>query len=63
MKGCGTCEAKRSEICSFILKRKLLVLALSETEEKGEGECNFGSVFGRVSGVVNGLVVKELLCF
>ena len=54
MRGCSTCEIKRSEIGSGMLVRKLVVLVFSETYVKGEGECNFESVVGRVSGVVNG---------
>ena len=30
------------------------MLALSETKVKGKGECNFGSVVGKLSGEVNG---------
>ena len=36
-----------------MLERKLQVLAFIETKMKGK-ECNFESVVGRVSGVVNG---------
>ena len=54
MRVCSTCETKRSEIGCVMLGRKLNVLALSETKVKGNGECVFGSVIGRVSGMVNG---------
>ena len=37
-----------------MLKRKLHVLALSETKVKGKAELIFGSVIGKVFGVVNG---------
>ena len=47
-------ESKRSEIGSVVSVRKLNVLALSETNVKDKGECNFGRVVGKVSGVVNG---------
>ena len=36
-----------------MFERKLNVLALSETKVKGNGKRIFGSVVGRVSGVVN----------
>ena len=35
-------------------KRKLDMLALSETKLKGKGEVDFGGVGGRSSGVENG---------
>ena len=52
--GCSTCETKRNEIDSVILERKSRVLPLSDAKLKGKCECNFGSMVGRVSGVVNG---------
>ena len=32
-------------------RRKLGILALSETKMKGQGECDFGGVGGRYTGV------------
>ena len=52
--GCGMSEGKREEIGSMFVRRKMDVLALSETKIKGKGEVRFGSVIGRVSGVEDG---------
>ena len=38
----------------MFVKRKLDVLALSETKMKGKGEAEFGDVKGRISGVERG---------
>ena len=54
VRGCSICETKRSEIGSVMVEQKLDMLALSETKVKGKGECIFGRVVRRVSGVVNG---------
>ena len=54
VRGCGTDEVKRELIGRMFVRRKLDVLALSETKMKGEGEREFGPVKGRVSGVVGG---------
>ena len=54
MRGCSTREAKRREIGKIFVRRKLDVLALSETKLKGRGECDFGAVCGRKSGVEEG---------
>ena len=47
VRGCSTCEIKRSEIGSVKVERKSDVLALSETKMKGKGECIFGRVVAR----------------
>ena len=62
MRGCSTCETKRCEIGSVMVERKLNVLALSKTKVGGKGECNFGSVVGRVSRLVNRRA-RESSCF
>ncbi len=54
VRGCSTLESKRSEIGEMFGRRRMDVLALSETKMKGKGERMFGDVIGRVSGVVNG---------
>ena len=54
VRGCSTSEAKREEIGRMFVRRKLDVLALSETKMKGKGEIEFGSVSGRRSGVGRG---------
>ena len=54
MRGCSTIESKRCEIGSMFVKRKMDVLALSETKMKGRGEAEFGEVVGRISGVERG---------
>ena len=54
MRGCSVDEGKRVMIGKMFAERKLDVLALSETKMKGKGEREFGSVNGRVSGVVRG---------
>ena len=54
MRGCSTSEAKRREIGEMFLRRKLDILALSETKLKGKAECDFGVVSGRESGVEEG---------
>ena len=54
VRGCSTLEWKKCEIGSMFVRRKMDVLALSETKVKGRGEAVFGEVTGRVSGVVSG---------
>ena len=54
MRGCGTIEGKREEIGLLFERRRMDVLALSETKMKGTGEMEFGGVVGRVSGVTSG---------
>ena len=54
MCGCGTDEMKRVVIGRMFVKRKLNVLAMSETKMKGKGERVFGPVLGRVFGVDGG---------
>ena len=54
VRGCGTDVNKREEIGRMFVKRKMDVLALSETKMKGKGESEFGNVMGRVSGVMRG---------
>ena len=54
VRGCSTIETKRCEIGCMFRKRKMDVLALSETKIKGKGEVAFGEVTGRVSGVERG---------
>ena len=54
VRGCSTNEDKREMIGRMFVKRKLDVLALSETKMRGKGEVEFGSVFGRRSGVIRG---------
>ena len=54
VRGCSTIEMKREVIGRMFERRKFDVLALSETKVKGKGECMFGSVTGRVSGVDGG---------
>ena len=54
VQGCSTSEEKREEIGNMFRKRKLGVLALSETKMKGKGEVVFGGVGGRRSGVEDG---------
>ena len=44
-----------------MIERKLNVLALSETKVKRKGERIFGSVVGRVSGVVDGHAREEVV--
>ena len=51
VQGCSTSEVKRQEIGDIFRKRKLGLLALSETKMKGQGECDFGGVGGRYAGV------------
>ena len=50
MRGCNASE-KREEIGRLCERRKIDVLALSETKLRGRGEVAFGSVIGRISGV------------
>jgi len=50
VRGCSTHEAKREEIGRMFVRRKLDVLALSETKMKGKCESEFGSVTRRRSG-------------
>ena len=54
VQGCSTSEEKREEIGDMFRRRKLSVLALSETKMRGQGDCEFGGVGGRCSGVVDG---------
>ena len=54
MRGCGTCVGKRGEIGCMFERRKMSVLALSETKMKGKSEMIFGRVRGRISGVMDG---------
>ena len=61
MRGCSTCETKRSEIDSVMLERKLSVFALNETKVIDKGECILGSMVGRVSGVVNGRAMERVV--
>ena len=53
-RGCSTSEDKRCEIGEMFVRKKLDVCALSETKMKGKGECKFGDVEGRMSGVLRG---------
>ena len=52
--GCSTDEDKREVIGRMFERRRMDVLALSETKLRGKGETEFGSVSGRKSGVVRG---------
>lgn len=54
VRGCSTIVSKREEIGRLFERRKYGVLALNETKMKGKGECKFGSVNGRRSGVDGG---------
>ena len=54
VRGCSTIESKRCEIGSMFVKRKMDVLALSETKMKGKGEAEFREVKGRISGIERG---------
>ena len=54
VRGCSTIESKRCEIGRLFVKRKMDVLALSETKMKGKGEAEFGEVKGRISGIERG---------
>ena len=54
VRGCSTSVSKRCEIGDVFQRRKIDVLALSETKLKGKGEVAFGGVTGRVSGVGGG---------
>lgn len=54
VRGCSTSVGKRCEIGELFERRKLDVLALSETKMKGQGESMFGNVKGRISGIMNG---------
>ena len=54
VRGCSTLEGKREVIGRMFAERKYDVLALSETKMKGKGECQFGCVSGRRSGVDRG---------
>ena len=53
VQGCSTSEEKREEIGDMFRRRKLSVLALSETKMRGQGDCEFGGVGGRFSGVMD----------
>jgi len=56
VRGCGSraTEWKRKEIEKMMVKRKMDVLAMSETKLKGKGELVFGCMCGRRSGVTGG---------
>ena len=54
VRGCSTSVSKRCEIGDMFQRRKMDVLALSETKLKGKGEVAFGGVKGRVSAVRGG---------
>ena len=54
VRGCSTSVSKRCEIGDVFQRRKIDVLALSETKLKGKGEVAFAGVTGRVSGVGGG---------
>ena len=54
MRGCSTLEGKKGVIGSMFVRRKMDVLALSETKMKGRGEALFGEITGRISGVRRG---------
>lgn len=54
MRGCSTDEGKREETGRMFVDRKMDVLALNETKMRGMGECEFGCVKGRMSGVEGG---------
>ena len=54
VRGCSTKVSKRCEIGDMFVRRKMDVLALSETKMKGIGEIDLGEVKGRISGVVSG---------
>ena len=54
MRGCSVTVGKKEMIGSMFEERKLDVLALCETKMKGKGDCDFGRVSGRISGVVRG---------
>ena len=54
MRGCSSNEAKRREIGELFARRMFDVLALNETKLKGTGECDFGVVNGRKSGMEEG---------
>ena len=51
VRGCSSSEDKRDMIGRMFVERKLSVLALNETKMRGKGECVFGSVKRRRSGV------------
>ena len=51
VRGCGTIESKREEIGRMFDRRRIDVLALSETKMKGKCEVMFGGVVGRMSGI------------
>ena len=51
VRGCSANEYKREMIGRMFVEQKLDVLALNETKMKGKGECEFGCVKGRKSGV------------
>jgi len=54
VRGCGTIESKREEIGRMFDRRRIDVLALSETKMKGKCEVMFGGVVGRMSGIEGG---------
>ena len=43
--GCSMLEGKRQVIARMLVEQKFDVLALSETELRGKGECEFGSIY------------------
>ena len=54
VRGCSATEGKKELIGRMFVERKFDVLGLTETKVKGVGECEFGCVSGRVSGVRGG---------
>ena len=58
MRGCNASE-KREEIGRLFERRRMDVMAMSETKLKGKGEVAFGSVIGRKSGVNERCRAKE----
>ena len=58
MRGCGA-DAKCEEIGRLFTRRRMDVMALSETKLKGVGEVRFGEVLGRKSGVSERVRAKE----
>ena len=71
VRGCSGEGGKREQIGSLFERRKMDVLALSETKIRGKRERNFGKVKGKVSGVMRGraregvaiLLKEELLLY
>ena len=61
VRGCGV-EGRMEEIGSMFERRRMDVLALSETKLKGKGEVMFGGVRGRKSGVNERVRAREGVC-